>query len=43
VPSLGSTGVTDTLWTLEGIAEKIKANRPHPGDRGLYTKRETFT
>jgi len=33
------TGIADTLWSLEGIAEKIEANRPRPGKRGPYKKR----
>jgi hypothetical protein len=26
--------VTDTLWSLEMIAEKIEASRSQPGERG---------
>jgi IS1 family transposase len=34
-----AAGVTDTLWTLEDIAERIEANRPKPGPRGPYKNR----
>jgi IS1 family transposase len=34
-----AAGVTDTLWSLEMIAERIEANRPKPGKRGSYKKR----
>jgi IS1 family transposase len=34
-----AAGVTDTLWSLEMIAERIEANRPQPGKRGPYKKR----
>ena len=34
-----AAGVTDTLWSLEDIAEKIEADRPQPGKRGPYKKR----
>ena len=31
-----AAGITDTLWTMEDIAERIEANRPQPGKRGPY-------
>jgi IS1 family transposase len=34
-----AAGVSDTLWTMEDIAERIEANRPKPGKRGPYRKR----
>lgn len=34
-----AAGVTDTLWSLEDIAERIEAARPQPGKRGPYKKR----
>lgn len=34
-----AAGITDTLWSLEDIAERIEANRPQPGKRGPYKKR----
>jgi IS1 family transposase len=34
-----AAGITDTLWSLEEIAERIEANRPQPGKRGPYKKR----
>jgi IS1 family transposase len=34
-----AAGVTDTLWSLEMIAEKIEASRPAPAKRGPYKKR----
>jgi IS1 family transposase len=34
-----AAGITDTLWSLEDIAEKIEAARPQPGKRGPYKKR----
>jgi hypothetical protein len=30
--------VSETLWTMEDIAERIEARRPAPGKRGLYKK-----
>ncbi len=33
-----AAGITDTLWTMEDIAERIEANRPQPGKRGPYKK-----
>lgn len=36
-----AAGVTDKLWSLEDIAERIEARRPKPGPRGPYKKRET--
>lgn len=35
-----AAGITDTLWTMEDIAERIEANRPGPGKRGPYRKRQ---
>lgn len=35
-----AAGVVDTLWSMEMIAEKIEANRPQPGKRGPYKKRQ---
>jgi hypothetical protein len=34
-----AAGVTDILWSLEDIAERIEANRPQPSKRGPYKKR----
>ncbi len=34
-----AAGVSDKLWSLEDIAERIEANRPQPGKRGPYKKR----
>lgn len=34
-----AAGVTQTLWSLEDIAEQIEANRPAPARRGPYKKR----
>jgi IS1 family transposase len=34
-----AAGVTDTLWSMEDIAEKIESNRPAPVKRGPYKKR----
>jgi len=31
--------VSQTLWTMEDIAERIEARRPKPGPRGPYKKR----
>ena len=33
-----AAGVSQTLWTLEDIAEKIEARCPQPGKRGPYKK-----
>jgi IS1 family transposase len=33
-----AAGVSDRLWSLEDIAERIEANRPQPGKRGPYKK-----
>jgi hypothetical protein len=35
-----AAGISDTLWTMEDIAERIEARRPQPGKRGPYRKRE---
>src|SRR5579871_247947 len=34
-----AAGISDTLWTMEDIAERIEARRPQPGKRGPYKKR----
>jgi IS1 family transposase len=34
-----AAGITDTLWSLEDIAERIEARRPEPAKRGPYKKR----
>lgn len=34
-----AAGITERLWSLEDIAERIEANRPKPGKRGPYKKR----
>jgi hypothetical protein len=34
-----AAGITDTLWTMEDIAERIEARRPQAGKRGPYRKR----
>ena len=34
-----AAGVSDKLWTLEDIAERIEARRPAPAKRGPYKKR----
>ena len=39
-PALAA-GITDKLWSLEDIANRIEANRPQPGKRGPYKKRAT--
>lgn len=33
-----AAGVSETLWTVERIAEEIEARRPVPGERGPYKK-----
>ena len=33
-----AAGVSDKLWSLEDIAERIEANRPKPGKRGPYKR-----
>ena len=33
-----AAGVSQTLWTMEDIAERIEARRPAPGKRGPYKK-----
>jgi IS1 family transposase len=35
-----AAGVSETLWTMEDIAERIEARRPKSGPRGPYKKRE---
>ena len=35
-----AAGVTDRLWSLEDIAERIEAGKPAPTKRGPYKKRE---
>jgi IS1 family transposase len=34
-----AAGITEKLWSLEDIAERIEAARPQPGKRGTYKKR----
>ena len=34
-----AAGISDRLWSMEDIAERIDANRPQPGKRGPYKKR----
>jgi hypothetical protein len=34
-----AAGISETLWTMEDIAERIEAQRPKPGKRGPYKKR----
>jgi len=34
-----AAGITDKLWSMDGIAELIEARRPQPGKRGPYKKR----
>lgn len=34
-----AAGITDKLWSMEDIAERIEANRPAPAKRGPYKKR----
>jgi len=34
-----AAGITNKLWSMEEIAERIEANRPQPGKRGPYKKR----
>lgn len=34
-----AAGITETLWSMEDIAERIEANRPAPAKRGPYKKR----
>lgn len=34
-----AAGVSETLWTVERIAEEIEARRPQAGKRGPYKKR----
>jgi hypothetical protein len=35
-----AAGISDTLWTMEDIAERIEARRPQPDKRGPYKKRQ---
>ena len=35
-----AAGITETVWSLEDIAERIEAARPAPAKRGPYKKRE---
>lgn len=35
-----AAGITDRLWSLEDIAERIEARRPQPGKRGPYKPRK---
>jgi IS1 family transposase len=35
-----AAGITDKLWSLEDIAERIEARQPAPTKRGPYKKRE---
>ena len=37
-----AAGITDKLWSLEDIAERIKARQPAPAKRGPYKKREAY-
>ena len=37
-----AAGITDKLWSLEDIAERIEARQPAPAKRGPYTKREAY-
>ena len=34
-----AAGVSQTLWTMEDIAERIEARRPQATQRGPYKKR----
>jgi hypothetical protein len=34
-----AAGVAKTLWTMEGIADRIEADRPALAKRGPYKKR----
>jgi hypothetical protein len=36
-----AAGVSQSLWTMEDIAEQIEARRPKAGPRGPYKKRAT--
>jgi hypothetical protein len=33
-----AAGISDTLFTMEDFAERIEANRPQSGKRGVYKK-----
>lgn len=35
-----AAGITDRLWSLEDIAERIEAGKPAPAKRGPYKKRQ---
>ena len=34
-----AAGVSQTLWTMEDIAERIEARRPQAGKRGPYKRK----
>jgi hypothetical protein len=36
-----AAGLSDTLWSMNELAEMIDASLPSPGKRGSYKKRET--
>jgi hypothetical protein len=36
-----AAGVSQTLWTMEDIAERIEARKAKPAARGPYKKRAT--
>ena len=38
-----AAGVSQTLWTMEDIAERIEAQRPRAGKRGPYKRRAKVT
>jgi hypothetical protein len=38
-----AAGVSQTLWTMEDIAERIEARRPKPGKRRPYKMRVSAT
>ena len=35
-----AAGISDRLWSIADIADRIEVNRPQPGKRGAYKKRE---